>query len=153
MKSSDRNSAMQLSTIVNGWFSLPAVEQIGAQIGQHREFVNQLINQIWIDIISSGTVDIILAQTRARAASDKLYETQRVQSDVSSEPGSATISSQYIRCSRHKPKLESFQPSHSLGTLATKREVLGPSCFYWWRIMIAIFHDETISLLQISILL
>ena len=40
-----------------------------------------------MDIISSGTVDIILAQTRARAASDKLYETQRVQSDVVCECG------------------------------------------------------------------
>ena len=37
-----------------------------------------------MDRISSGIVDIICAQTRARAASDKLYETQRVQSGVSS---------------------------------------------------------------------
>ena len=35
-----------------------------------------------MDRISSGIVDIICAQTRARAASDKLYETQRVQSGV-----------------------------------------------------------------------
>ena len=37
-----------------------------------------------MDRISSGIVDIICAQTRARAASDKLYETQRVQSGVCS---------------------------------------------------------------------
>ena len=43
-----------------------------------------------MDRISSGIVDIICAQTRARAASDKLYETQRVQSGVAGTAAALT---------------------------------------------------------------
>ena len=42
-------------------------------------------------------------------------------------------------------KLESFQPSHSVATTVSTNYFVR-LVYCWWRIMIAIFHDETVSI-------